>query len=75
VGIAATEFCHPGGILQLFHRQDQQILRLPTAAAAARSHPANYRLCCWEASSANSSGTGSATRKKVIIIILKIASC
>jgi hypothetical protein len=36
VGIAATGFCYPGGILQLFHRQDQQILRLPTAAA--RSH-------------------------------------
>jgi hypothetical protein len=34
VEIAATGFCHPGGILQLFHRQDQQILRLPTAAAA-----------------------------------------
>jgi hypothetical protein len=32
VGIAATGFCHPGGILQLFHRQDQQILRLPAAA-------------------------------------------
>jgi hypothetical protein len=37
VGIAATGFCYPGGILQLFHRryqqiflhhQDQQILRL-----------------------------------------------
>jgi hypothetical protein len=28
VGIAATGFCHPGGILHLFHRQDQQILRL-----------------------------------------------
>jgi hypothetical protein len=28
-----TRFCHPGGILQLFHRQDQQILRLPTAAS------------------------------------------
>jgi hypothetical protein len=24
VGIAATGFCYPGGILQLFHRQDQQ---------------------------------------------------
>jgi hypothetical protein len=42
MGIAATGFCYPGGILQLFHRryqqifhrQDQQILRLPTAAAA-----------------------------------------
>jgi hypothetical protein len=32
VGIAATGFCYPGGILQLFHRRDQQILRLPTAA-------------------------------------------
>jgi hypothetical protein len=32
VGIAATGFCYPGGILQLFHRQDQQILRLPAAA-------------------------------------------
>jgi hypothetical protein len=51
VGIAATGFCYPGGILQLFHRQDQQILRLPTAATArsnligstssgaVRSHP------------------------------------
>jgi hypothetical protein len=39
VGIAATGFCYPGGILQLFHRQDQQILRLPIAAA--RSHLAN----------------------------------
>jgi hypothetical protein len=37
VGIAATGFCYLGGILQLFHRQDQQILRLPTAAAT-RSH-------------------------------------
>jgi hypothetical protein len=35
VGIVATGFCYPGGILQLFHRQDQQILRLRTAAAAA----------------------------------------
>jgi hypothetical protein len=25
VGIAATGFCYPGGIFQLFHRQDQQI--------------------------------------------------
>jgi hypothetical protein len=25
VGIAATGFCYPGGILQLFHRQYQQI--------------------------------------------------
>jgi hypothetical protein len=42
VGIAATGFCYPGGILQLsigdiskffLHRQDQQISRLPTAAA------------------------------------------
>jgi hypothetical protein len=32
VGIAATGFCYLGGILQVFHRQDQQILRLPTAA-------------------------------------------
>jgi hypothetical protein len=39
VEIAATGFCYPGGILQPFHRQDQQILRLPTAAAA-RSHQA-----------------------------------
>jgi hypothetical protein len=36
VGIAATGFCYPGGIFQLFYRQDQQILRLPTAAD--RSH-------------------------------------
>jgi hypothetical protein len=36
VGIAVTGFCYPGEILQLFHRQDQQILRLSTAAA--RSH-------------------------------------
>jgi hypothetical protein len=52
VGIAATGFCYPGGILQffhrhdqqvfhrqdqqIFHRQDQQFLRLPTAAV--RSH-------------------------------------
>jgi hypothetical protein len=34
VGIAAIGFCYPDGILQLFHRQDQQILRLRTAAAA-----------------------------------------
>jgi hypothetical protein len=34
VGIAVTEFCYSGGIFQLFHRQDQQILRLRTAAAA-----------------------------------------
>jgi hypothetical protein len=33
VGIAATGFCHPGGVLQLFHREDQQISRLPIAAA------------------------------------------
>jgi hypothetical protein len=32
VGIAATGFCYPGGILQLFRRQDQQILWLPAAA-------------------------------------------
>jgi hypothetical protein len=41
VGIAATGFCHPSGILQLFHRQDQQILRLPTAVARSlqQIHP------------------------------------
>jgi hypothetical protein len=33
VGSATTRFCHPGEILQLFHQQDQQILRLPIAAA------------------------------------------
>jgi hypothetical protein len=33
VGIATTGFCYPGGILQLFRRQDQQILRLLTTAA------------------------------------------
>jgi hypothetical protein len=32
VGIATTGFCNSGGILQLFHREDQQIFRLPTAA-------------------------------------------
>jgi hypothetical protein len=58
VGIAATGFCYPGGILQafidkinkffidkirkLFHRQDQQILRLPTAATT-RSHLVEFR--------------------------------
>jgi hypothetical protein len=25
MGIAVTGFCYPGGILQLFHRKDQQI--------------------------------------------------
>jgi hypothetical protein len=40
MGIATTGFCHPGGILQLFHRQDQQILRLLTAATV-RSHLAD----------------------------------
>jgi hypothetical protein len=41
VGIAATGFCHPGGILQLFHREDQQISRLPIAAARSlqQIHP------------------------------------
>jgi hypothetical protein len=41
VGIAATGFCYPGGILQLFHREDQQILWLPTAAARSlqQIHP------------------------------------
>jgi hypothetical protein len=54
VGIAATGFCNPGGILQLFHRQDQQffhrqdqqifyrqdqqILQLPTAAVRLLQH-------------------------------------
>jgi hypothetical protein len=33
VGIAVTGFCHPGGILQLFHQEDQQISRLPIAVA------------------------------------------
>jgi hypothetical protein len=28
VGIATTGFCYSGGILQLFHQEDQQILRL-----------------------------------------------
>jgi hypothetical protein len=32
MGIAATGFCHPGGILQFFHLEDQQILWLPLAA-------------------------------------------
>jgi hypothetical protein len=41
VGIAVPGFCHPGEILQLFYRQDQQILRLPTAAAISlqQIHP------------------------------------
>jgi hypothetical protein len=58
VGIAATGFCYPGGILQAFidkiskfsigdiskfflHHQDQQILRLPVAAARSlqQIHP------------------------------------
>jgi hypothetical protein len=34
VGIAATGFFYPGGILQLFYREDQQILRLPIAATS-----------------------------------------
>jgi hypothetical protein len=38
VGITATGFCYPGGILQLLHWQDQQILRLPTAATAISLH-------------------------------------
>jgi hypothetical protein len=33
VGITTTGYCYPGGILQLFRQQDQQILRLPTAAS------------------------------------------
>jgi hypothetical protein len=33
VGIATTEFCYLGGILQLLRHQNQQILRLSTAAA------------------------------------------
>jgi hypothetical protein len=37
VEIAATGFCNPGGILQLFHCQNQEILRLPTAAEAGSS--------------------------------------
>jgi hypothetical protein len=36
VGIAATGFCYPGGILQLFSSTKLANLRLPTAAA--RSH-------------------------------------
>jgi hypothetical protein len=63
VGIAVTGFYYLDRILQLFHREDQQILQLPTAAAA-RSH---HRLRCWEASSANNSGTGLASRKKEVI--------
>jgi hypothetical protein len=51
MGITTTGFCYLDGILQLFHRQDQQILWLPTAATArsnligstssgtVRSHP------------------------------------
>jgi hypothetical protein len=44
VGIATTGFCHPGGILQLFHREDQQILRLPTAVARSLQQIASYRI-------------------------------
>jgi hypothetical protein len=40
VGIAATEFCYLGGILQVFYRQDQQVLRLPTAVSTG-SHLAD----------------------------------
>jgi hypothetical protein len=41
VGTAAIEFCYPGGILQLFHREDQQISRLPIAATRSlqQIHP------------------------------------
>jgi hypothetical protein len=41
MGIAVIGFCYPGGILQLFHREDQQILRLPIAAARSlqQIHP------------------------------------
>jgi hypothetical protein len=44
VGIAATGFCHPGGILQLFHREDQQILWLPTAAARSLQQISSCRI-------------------------------
>jgi hypothetical protein len=37
VGITATGFCYPDMILQLFHRQDQEILRLSTTAEAGSS--------------------------------------
>jgi hypothetical protein len=40
MGIAATGFCYPGGILQVFHQQDQQVLRLPTTASTG-SHLAD----------------------------------
>jgi hypothetical protein len=33
VRIAATGFCNPGEILQLFHREDQQILWLPDSSS------------------------------------------
>jgi hypothetical protein len=34
VGIAATGFCYPGGILQIFHQQDQQVVRLSIVASS-----------------------------------------
>jgi hypothetical protein len=44
MGIAATGFCHPGGILQLFCRQDQQFLWLPAAAARSLQQIASRRI-------------------------------
>jgi hypothetical protein len=44
VGIATTGFCYPGGILQLFYREDQEILRLPTAAPRLFQQIASCRI-------------------------------
>jgi hypothetical protein len=56
VGIAATGFCYPGGILQLFYRQDQQILWLPTAVVRLRQQIAYGRIIgCGGATSSSSS--------------------
>jgi hypothetical protein len=36
VGIAVTGFCYPGGIFQLFHREDQQIFSSSTALTSQK---------------------------------------
>jgi hypothetical protein len=76
VGIAATGFCYPGGILQLFHRRYQQIFSTSTRSAnfSTSSRSTNFAAAqqqqpdCFN----RSHPVGSSSSTSVIVYIVKI---
>jgi hypothetical protein len=88
VGIAATGFCYPGGILQLFHRRYQQIFSTSTrsasfAAANGSSRLASSQIISFALTLSNQSrgfyiqqiGSGLTPRSAEVRTVLFIGSC